>query len=301
MEPLLQDPANDVTQLRYRSLQDILKKVGVEPVGHLMMRSRIPSSGISLSTITTTNRQTNDMIARDYWLATPNMTYGWIPIGVLAAAMFWTVILIKTIGWGVQDYIMYFTNWSWTLQGLFYVADLICYIDRSRKMHFFLLSFMFWPVYLTVSAVFWIVLFVTVINDKLFRQAVNEYGVGDMILGNTLVHVVPYLFIIVFLSIRSSDITQIISAYREEDGRFGGLFYAYLITNFVISVSFVVLYSFLNDYTKVYFVKILVSEAFLTVAITYGIVFFITLIFLLPAARKLLNYRSSTSSTNVKG
>ena len=132
----------------------------------------------------------------------PWITYAHIgPVPVLAFAIIcaWTLLLwavtLGKIVRGAGDFFKYFTNWSWTLQTLFFTADLACYLDASGRAHRWLLGRPFWLVWGVPWLVFWLVFLMFGSNGDIIGKFAADAGVsmGVALIFDRLVHVLPVL------------------------------------------------------------------------------------------------------------
>ena len=106
---------------------------------------------------------------------------------------------------GVGDFFSYFTNWAWTVQGMFYVAIAIGFVNppfqRSILQLFFLPCLgLTWYVFLNLEAVVWMHASILNLIDTM-DPAVLE-------LGNEFYHVFPMLFIGAFTVVFMNEIFE---------------------------------------------------------------------------------------------
>ncbi len=114
---------------------------------------------------------------------------------------------------GLEDYVRHLTNWSWTLQALFYtvagilnfLADLGDY-DRPRYAErsargfnnfcFFIVNGLVWFVAIAVFVIF-------LYDDTLLEKADDEYGIQTTVVVNDIFHVVPVILALAYAFIYS--------------------------------------------------------------------------------------------------
>lgn len=113
----------------------------------------------------------------------------------------WVVVIAKLSDGDAMGYFTYFTNWSWTVQAVFYLAWVIAYIDRSGLGHY-ALAWVYWPVNGLAWLVFWLVVVMLADNPEILIAASNLGGgtmsLGAVMTGNTAVHVIPAVMSMIF-------------------------------------------------------------------------------------------------------
>jgi hypothetical protein len=131
--------------------------------------------------------------------------HGYLRFGLCAlwAVVLWVVLLYRVSGGDdeIMSYYTYFTNWSWTVQALFFGAWTLAYADTSGSAHY-LLAHLYWVVNGTAWLVFWLVV-VMLADNPMILIAASTMGGGSMSLGavmtgNTVVHVVPAIADMIF-------------------------------------------------------------------------------------------------------
>jgi hypothetical protein len=125
--------------------------------------------------------------------------YRWLGLLLLLlwVVVLWAMAIGKLVLSGAGNYFKYFTNWSWTLQALYYAADVACYADASGRAHRRLLGRPFWLVFGVVWIVFWLVFLMFGSNGEIIEQFAADAGVsvGVALIFDRIVHVVPALVV----------------------------------------------------------------------------------------------------------
>lgn len=119
----------------------------------------------------------------------------------------WVVMIGKISGNGFGDYLKHLTNWSWTIQALYFLLDSISVlIDKRGHLLYFIVTYLFWTVNAIVWIVFWLVFFVLGDNpDLLLKMSIIEggkYGLGEVFVGDRVFHVIPALFFLAYFILR---------------------------------------------------------------------------------------------------
>lgn len=122
----------------------------------------------------------------------------------------WAAALVKIADSSFTEYIQFFTNWSWTIQLLFFTADLLCYMDTSGRCHRILTGHPFWLVYSITWTVFWLVFLLLANNPDIFNDVAEEgdLSMSTVLLGDRLVHVLPPIAMSAFMWHRWHGITH---------------------------------------------------------------------------------------------
>jgi hypothetical protein len=169
-----------------------------------------------------------------------------------------------------------------TIQAVWYTADLLCFLDPTRRAHYLLFLVWWWPTLMTVVSVFILVQLVIVNNSLLFDEAAKQYGIGDMILGHELVHIVPVFVIMLFGMTRGNEIKASISMLKDSKGHYGIRLPLYTAINYFYPILIVFAYVVVNNYLKVYHVNINPALALGAVFILYTLLFVLSLWWVFP-------------------
>ena len=172
------------------------------------------SSYASASEYITSQADVTDCIAvRD------NKPPDWVKIRPLIVDALLVLAVIWCVGWAgvflfgwfgkyglepAENYRYYLTNWSWTLQALYYSVKGVGLIFRSRYITAFVYMFMFWPTWIISNAVSIMVVFVIVDNPDMLVELFRKYGAATVLGMDRVYHVIPVavLTIDVILSLR---------------------------------------------------------------------------------------------------
>ena len=207
------------------------------------------------------------------WLPRTKNTYIMVAFETIYIIILWSVMLLKIAGWSVRAFDMFFTNWSWTIQAIFFTADLLCLLDPTRRATYWLLLVWWWPMLITVVAVCILVQLVLFENSVLFTEAAKDYGIGQMVLGHELVHIVPVFIVMLFGITRGPEITASITMLRDSKGRYGVRLPVYVFVNYLYPILIVFAYVTVNDYLKVYHVKVNPAAAMGAILVLYTLLF----------------------------
>lgn len=207
------------------------------------------------------------------WLPRTRHAYILIPFQTLYVIVLWSLMVVKIVSWSFRAYDMFFTNWSWTIQALFYTVDLLCFLDRSRYTHYLLLLVWWWPTLITVVAVFLLVQLVILDNPILFTAAAKQYGDGDMILGHELVHIIPVFMIMGWGLARGTELSASIAMLQDTRGSYGMRLPLYIAINYLYPILVIFSYVTVNNYQKVYHVGVNPAVAVFSVLLLYTILY----------------------------
>ena len=106
------------------------------------------------------------------------------------------LIVAKVVEFGWFEYVRHFTNWSWTMQTLFYAITLLFIIVPDGTAIFVGLTFL--PLVTIVFSV-WVGSSVLLIRDPAFiTPFLAQWPAGVVMLGNDAVHVLPVIIIIFY-------------------------------------------------------------------------------------------------------
>lgn len=120
--------------------------------------------------------------------------------------VFTTVVGILKLTTGqdsVESYFAHFTNWGWTVQWFFYLLFLLAYADTRHSVNQMQMTLFVWLFWFTQGVV-WSIFFLVYLmfdedSDIVYREAIEEYGLGTTLLGDRIFHVHPGLAQLVFI------------------------------------------------------------------------------------------------------
>ena len=265
-QPLLK--SSELTQRRTYTSDEIAEIAGFVVVEKTLGEAAKPTEHV----------QTEEVIQ---YLRTTKGRYLLAILLFLWILILWAAAIDKVVVWGLDDYIQYFTNWSWTLQLIYYTLDLLFYADGTRCAHYYLLMILWWPLFLTVTAVFILVMVVIGVDAKLFETAVKQYSVSAMLLGDRVVHVIPFVIVIIYAATCAAEIGEVMGAMCD-NGKYGIRFIRYVVINYATPIAYVFLYMVTNNYQKVYHVSTNIAVACVAVAILYAVIYGIALAMMMP-------------------
>lgn len=195
----------------------------------------------------------------------------WCALGleVLWVLILWGVWVAKMVGDGPGPYSHYFTNWMWTINTIYFTVDLLGYADWTGTVHFYWLYTAWWPFFGNVSAVFWLVIILLGLDPKIVIEAAEQYGWGATLVGERLVHVIPYFVAIVYGFLRYEDITDVLARFWLRTVRDRCIFAAYVLLMVLLSNMIILGYCANFDFQRVYGVHIPFWQAVILIEIIY--------------------------------
>lgn len=87
----------------------------------------------------------------------------------------------------------YLTNWTWCVLTIYFTLRLLCYLDSSGTMLYFLDYFFVWPIQITVWAVMFLVVIILWYAPELMTGMFLYYDAGKVIAGERLFHVFTFV------------------------------------------------------------------------------------------------------------
>ena len=117
---------------------------------------------------------------------------------------------------GVEDFFTYFTNWSWSVQVLFYSLVLVGFIIND--VWNFIVFMLFLPV-LGITFYVYIILQVIVTTRPRLLEDLEEIDPAIVELGNELYHPLPVIIILLFLLAFHEGITMVYAEFMTRNGR----------------------------------------------------------------------------------
>jgi len=169
-----------------------------------------------------------------------------------------------------HDYFLFMTNWSFFFGVLFYGATLIGFYDDSGTVMHYILILFFWVYLVTVANVFYLVNFVLFESPNLLLDEIHRHYAGLVFLGNSVVHVLPYVAILIWMFLMIEDIKTALKRFPWMDGE-KIWFILYNIFIFFASQCVIICYALIHNYKKVYNVDYPLSISILVMEV---IVFF---------------------------
>lgn len=181
-------------------------------------------------------------------------------LAVIIFALWAIIIFILGIGKLVTDgfgtYAQHFTNWQWSIQGFFFLFDVLTVFDRTGYFSFYLVSFAFW----LTNGVTWIVFILIFIvlgeNPDLLINMSNR-GTGTLSLGvilnmDRVFHVLPAFMILLYMFLRRDKIAFSMYFFmNDNDSGIGGRL-AYSFTNMFGPILYSLFYFSINNVNEVY-------------------------------------------------
>lgn len=182
------------------------------------------------------------------------------------------VAIDKIITSGLEDYFNYFTNWSWSIQIIFYYLLGVAVLLEGALFKF-CCEYLLLPVTGITLLIYVVVMVLVLINPNFILEHIGEYSAGMVFFGNALFHYVPPFILVLFIFICSKKIK---SALRENEKPRDYRDYLYQVYSPLIVVSF---YRICNDYREVYRIKlndiIMIVLVLLPLVILSGSIYFV--------------------------
>lgn len=152
----------------------------------------------------------------------PYAKLSWNPLRLLSLILIfcWGSFMVyiwmwKEISEGDNDtYWMYLTNWSWTLQAIFWTAKFLGYLEslityRHKEVPNYIIYhvyyWLFWPTLMVNTAVTWVVLLVLYDSPGLLTNYFASMGPGIVLVGNFVFHVATYILMVSELILTYED------------------------------------------------------------------------------------------------
>lgn len=140
---------------------------------------------------------------------------------VVRVLIVYVVVAIFMVGWfgkaalnGWDDYLRFFTNWSWTLEGVFYLFVAIGTL--YEPVWNAVIRVLFLPV-LTLAWFVWLMLQIIVATDPKLLDEVKEMPMKVFEMGNELYHPWPVILIMTVAAVEAPNIRRALHAgwYRS--------------------------------------------------------------------------------------
>ncbi len=161
------------------------------------------------------------------------------------------------IGTGVRiimddgHFFMYYTNWTWIFNLIFYSIDFIGFIDFTNQVHFYNIYIVLWMFVAQVSVVFWEVNFILYEAPQLMTAEADKYGWGAVIVGEKLVHTFPYIILLFWLWCTFPEIISVLNTFPWIKGR-KMRFIGYVVMNYAFAHMPFLIYMANFDFQAVY-------------------------------------------------
>jgi hypothetical protein len=171
------------------------------------------------------------------------------------ALLLWISLFVRAELDGVSTYMQYFTNWMFTFNVVFYTGDVVSYFDWTGSIQHFWIAFVWWPFFANVAQVFWLVIVLLVQNPDLLMESADEYGLGLTLAVERFIHVIPFVFCLLWGILRVRDITHVMARFPWADG-YKWLFVLYVAYNLLLANAFLLCYWANYDFYEVYNVSL---------------------------------------------
>lgn len=194
----------------------------------------------------------------------------------------WTIILIgvtiyKFIWTDQEDILKHYTSWNWILNTLFFVVErlgtIIDYFNPPsankiyKKVEFFVYSYLIWPIYGSSWVVFWLVYVIFSQNSDILIEHTKEgggkYTLGQVILGDRLLHVMPVVALLIYFFFQLPEIIRVVQFWTR-----GKHIWFYLVHNTLTPLLFLGFYTILFDTRDVYGITLHPALSFLIILST---------------------------------
>jgi len=185
-------------------------------------------------------------------------TEKWIAIVLFFvwAIVVWLFGIGKLVSDGTTGYLIHFTNWSWTLQALFFTFDLIFLLNKNGSLTFYLVSIFFWLVNGVTWSVFWLIFIVLGNNPDLLID-VSDRGTGTHSLGfildmDRVFHVLPAVMILFYIFLRRDKIAFTVFFFMNPSQSTFITAFVYGLVNMLAPIALALAYFSTNDVEEVY-------------------------------------------------
>lgn len=208
----------------------------------------------------------------------------WFELGinVVWVSLLWTVLIGKNIGDGPWLYYHYFTNWMWTLNTIFYTVDLIGYADWTGTLQFYWICIAWWPFFGNVCEVFALVIPLLYINPAILLDTAEEIGWPTALLGERIVHVIPFFRAMLWLLLRQQDVIDVLSHFWWRTTRDKKFFVCYVILVVLLANAMIAAYVLNFNFHRVYGIELSWWWVLVMVEAIYALTIVLPIIFLSP-------------------
>lgn len=182
--------------------------------------------------------------------------------GLAYVAFFLWTILVFLLGIGKLSldgfggYAIHFTNWQWTIQGFFFLTDILSLFDKTGFYTFYVVTIGFW----LTNGVTWVVfvlIFVVLGENPDLLINMSDRGTGTLSLGlimdfDRVFHVLPALMIFLYLFLRRDKIAFNSYFFMNNHDNDWGIQLAYAGISMGSTIYFALIYFAITDVNKVY-------------------------------------------------
>ncbi len=188
----------------------------------------------------------------------------------------WLVILfgvtIYKFIWTDQiDILRHYTSWNWIFNTIFFilerVASFLDWYNGSISYMSIVYSYVLWVIQGSNWIVFWLVWVILYQNPNiLLEQTIDEggkYTLGQVIIGDRLLHVLPVIIFLIYFILRLPEIIKIISWWKRNQK-----LYFLLFSNSLTTLLLVGSYRLLFDARDVYGITLSPGFSFLIIIST---------------------------------
>ena len=180
---------------------------------------------------------------------------------LITICIFWVIVvwllgLGKIFLDGLVNYAIHFTNWSWTINGVYLLLDLVSCLDKTGKLSFYVISIGFW----LVNGVSWIVftlIFIVLHDNPDLLINMSDRGSGEQTLGfimdmDRVFHVLPALVILLYMFMRRDKIGLVVYVFMNKRENQYALRFNYAFISMISPVLFTIIYCITVDIYAIY-------------------------------------------------
>lgn len=172
---------------------------------------------------------------------------------LMVIIIMWYIILLtvtydKIMRSGLFSYFQYFTNWSWSIQTIFYFFLMSGILFNNELFEFMIISCLL-PVWGVIWTIYVIVLVLILEDASFILNNIGIYKAGIVFFGNALFHYIPPIILAIVIFILKKNIRQIFQRYKPKNSIY---LVFYTIIQIYSPILIMGLYSLIFDYTLVY-------------------------------------------------
>lgn len=182
---------------------------------------------------------------------------------------------------------MYFTNWIWMFNLVFYAIDIIGYCAIFPHIHFYMFYFIWWSFWGNVAQVFWLVNFILFEAPQLMTDAADKYGFGTVIEAERLVHVFPYIISWAIFVCRIPEIRIVLGTFPWIRGH-KTIYLWYIFSNWVFAHVPFIIYCACFDFKAVYQVDYPYWFGFVAAEVVFAFQVILPILILSPITKRYL-------------
>lgn len=167
-----------------------------------------------------------------------------------------------------MDILRHYTSWNWIFNTVFFllerIAHVVDFFNQSGELTWIVYNFFLWVIQGSNWIVFWLVFVILYQNPDILlehtKEEGGEYTLGQVVLGDRLLHVIPVIAFLVFFILKLPDIVKYVQWWRKHNR-----LPFYLFSNTLITLLLVGFYRLLFDAREVYGITLAPGFSFLVI------------------------------------